>query len=144
MEAQRAGFAEADPSEDLSAKDSERKLRILSRHAFDAEPEVVEAQVLDERIARYAQEVTAKGMRLRQVARAFRQGDQIRAAVTFEPFGVISTFGSLSREWNAIEIRAAGERVQILSGRGAGRWPTAEAIMADLLDAHRQRSVLLS
>jgi homoserine dehydrogenase len=139
-ESQRAGFAEADPSEDLSAKDSERKLRILSRHAFDAEPEVVEVQVLDERIARYAHEVTGQGMRLRQVARAFRESNKICAAVTFEPFGVISPFGSLSREWNAIEIREAGERVQILSGRGAGRWPTAEAVMADLYDAHRERS----
>jgi homoserine dehydrogenase len=66
-EARQEGFAEADSQEDLSGRDASRKLRILARRAFGAEAQEVEAQVLDEAVARHAQEAVLRRMRLRQV-----------------------------------------------------------------------------
>jgi hypothetical protein len=46
---------------------------------------------------------------------------------------------SASREWNALLVtQRDGGSVSVL-GRGVGRWPTTEAVMADLLDAYREQ-----
>jgi homoserine dehydrogenase len=138
LDAQRQGFAERDPSEDLCGIDAARKLRLLARHAFDAELERVEAAPLDERIAREAYEMSLRGQRLRQVARAWRVGGQIVGAVKFEQFGSDHPFGALSGEWNALELPTPIGGKEYTIGRGAGRWPTTESIMADLFDLYRQ------
>lgn len=138
-EAMREGFAEADPSDDLSGNDAVRKLRILCRHAFGTEPEAVNPEQLDERVARIAQDVAWAGMRLRHVARAARSNGELRATVRFEEVPVQSLFGRLTREWNALEILGANGARDVITGRGAGRWPTTEAVMADLFEVHRRR-----
>jgi homoserine dehydrogenase len=137
-EAQSAGFAELDPTDDLAGKDAERKLRILCRHAFDDEPEAMKVAVLDESIARKAAIAAGRGMRLRQVARATGRQGWLEATIDFEEFEPEHPLGSLTREWNGLEIRSrAGSR--FVRGRGAGRWPTAEAVMADAFDVRRLR-----
>jgi homoserine dehydrogenase len=137
-EASREGFAEADSAEDLSGRDAARKLRILCRHAFGSEPEEMELEVLDERVVRLAEDVAWAGLRLRQVARAIRTDRGIDAAVKFETVAEDSIFGRVKGEWNALEMVNADGIKQILSGRGAGRWPTTEAVMADLFDLRRR------
>jgi homoserine dehydrogenase len=138
-EAQREGFAEANAREDLSGRDAARKLRILCRHAFRLEPETSEVEVLDDSIAQRPRDAVARGHRLRQIARATREGDRIHAQVTFEVVEEGSFFGRLSCEWNALEIVDTAGKVYRAAGRGAGRWPTTEAVMADLFDLHRSR-----
>jgi len=136
-EAQREGFAESDAAEDLCGRDAERKLRILSRHAFRAEPDRIEVQVLDGAVARKAREVALSSRGLRQIARARQEGGRVRAQVTFEMVEADSLFGRLTREWNALEVVDAAGTAYRTSGRGAGRWPTTEAVLADLFDLHR-------
>src|SRR5882672_3664475 len=53
-EAQRCGFAEADPSDDLSGRDAERKLRILARRGFGVTLDAVPLQALSENVAQQA------------------------------------------------------------------------------------------
>jgi homoserine dehydrogenase len=139
-EARQAGFAESDSQEDTSGRDAARKLRILSRHAFSTEAEAVDLEALDERVARLAQDVAWAGMRLRQVARAARGDGEVRATVRFEEVPADSPFGRIGREWNALEILSHDGALQVVTGRGAGRWPTTEAVMADLFEAHRART----
>jgi homoserine dehydrogenase len=136
--AQCEGFAETDATEDLKGHDAERKLRILCRHAFRAEPETIDLVTLDESGARRAQEAARAGQRLRQIARATREGGRVRAQVCLEVVEADSLFGRLSGEWNALEIVDEIGRAHAVTGRGAGRWPTTEAVMADLFDLHRQ------
>jgi homoserine dehydrogenase len=136
-DAQAQGFAERDASEDLSGRDAARKLLILCRHAFGAEPDEIDTEVLDESVAEAAKEVAGRGQRLRQVVRATREGGRIRARVSFEVVGEGSLFGQLSREWNAFEVIDTTGNIHSVTGRGAGRWPTTEAVMADLFDLHR-------
>jgi homoserine dehydrogenase len=143
-EAQALGFAEADASEDLSGHDAERKVRILCRHAFGAEPESIDIEVLDDAVALRANEIEAGSQRLRQVARATRGGGRLRAQVHFEVVEADSLFGRSSREWNALELVGSDGRAHAVTGRGAGRWPTTEAVMADLFDLYRSRADTLN
>jgi homoserine dehydrogenase len=139
-EAQAQGFAETDATEDLSGRDAERKLRILSRHAFGAGLDSIEVQGLDEAAAGRAQEAVRLGRRLRHIARASRDGGRLHAQVCLETVEADSLFGRLSREWNALEIVDTRGQRKCVVGRGAGRWPTTEAVLADLFDVHRYRS----
>jgi homoserine dehydrogenase len=136
-EAQAQGFAESDATDDLSGRDAARKLRIVSRHAFGVEPVTIEVQILDDGVARRATEVSAMGKRLRQIARATCESGRVRAQVTFEVVDAHSQFGKLSREWNAVEVIDTSGKAHSAAGRGAGRWPTTEAILADLFSLYR-------
>ena len=139
-EAQRCGFAEVDPSDDLSGRDAERKLRILAQQGFDAVLDAIPLQALTEHVAQHAQDAARVGIKLRQVARISRKGSGIVAAVEFEPVELRSLFGGLVGEWNALEVKYASGEMIALRGRGAGRWPTTEAVMADVFDVMRTRA----
>jgi homoserine dehydrogenase len=138
-EARQRGFAEEDASEDLSGRDAERKLRILARRAFSQELTDVDVEALSEAAMEQVRDATADGVRLRQVARAWREGNHFRGTVKLERVPANSVLGSLSGEWNGLEITHTDDQVITVIGRGAGRWPTTEAVMADLFDALRRK-----
>ena len=137
--AQRLGFAEADPADDLSGRDVVRKSRILARHAFEVEVAASEVQVFGESVAEAARTAVAQGRRLRQLARVTMIEGELVLSVTFEPVNRESPFYSLPGEWNALTIALANGETCTISGRGAGRWPTTEAVMADVLEIRRFR-----
>lgn len=129
-EARAAGFAEADPSADLSGLDAAAKLAILVHEATDA-------RLLLEAVARQSLSATTvlpTGL-VRQVARAdIGQGV---ASVTFESIVGDGLLAGLADEGNAIRVVTADGRRFTASGRGAGRIPTAESVWADLTDLLR-------
>jgi homoserine dehydrogenase len=139
-EARRCGFAEADPSDDLSGRDAERKLRILAGQAFGVTLGTVPLQALTENVAQEAHEAARAGTKLRQIARISRRDGHIVAAVEFEPVESGSWFGLLSGEWNGLEVRDTKGEIVAVRGRGAGRWPTTEAVMADVFEVVRTRA----
>jgi homoserine dehydrogenase len=136
-DATRAGFAEAESHDDLSGQDAARKITILSRVAFGAEARLVEIQTLDDSIAEHAHQVAAYGLRLRQIVRAAPCADEVHATVRFEAMPAESPLGRLRDEWNALQIFTQLGGLHTVTGRGAGRWPTAEAVMGDVLEARR-------
>jgi homoserine dehydrogenase len=137
-EAKQLGFAESDPSEDLSGRDAARKLQILARHAFGVELPLI-FHGLDEAVAVRAHAVAVLGERLRQIARAVRQNGRGVASVTFERVTADSPFFDLAGEWNALSLTFTCGKTLAVCGRGAGRWPTTEAVMADVFDLLRSR-----
>jgi homoserine dehydrogenase len=140
QEAQRLGFAEADPSEDLSGRDAARKIAILARHAFEVEATLTEVQAFDESVADAARSAALSGQRLRQLARATAMSDgKVVLTVSFELVSPESPFYSLSGEWNVLSVALANGETHLARGRGAGRWPTAEAVIADVLEIGRLR-----
>lgn len=141
-EAKQRGFAEEDPTDDLSGQDAARKLKILTKHGFGGLPQAIEMQALDDMIAKEAREALSAGMRLRQISRARRVGDRVLGSVKFERVAAQSAFGSLQDEQNGLEIEGPDGFSDFVQGRGAGRWPTAEAVLADLFDAWRSRCSL--
>jgi len=135
--AQKKGFAEADPTLDISGGDSAHKLAILASIAFGYEIalEDVYVQGLDG-IARddirYGREM---GYRLKLLAIAQRSPED-RISLRVHP-SFIAADCSLARvdgSFNAISVfgNAVGEIFYY--GRGAGMMPTASAVVADLID----------
>jgi homoserine dehydrogenase len=137
--AQGAGYAESDPSRDLSGLDAAEKLVILARHAFGAEIDVSEVKrtslsqsLINER--------RQDGHALRQVAWVEQDADSaIRAGVDIVALPPDSPFANLSGATNCLCLRSGSGPAQIIRGAGAGRWPTTEAVIADLLDLARAR-----
>lgn len=137
--AQAAGFAEADPSADLSGADAEAKIRILSFEAFGEEP-AADAITLAALDAAKIAEITEAGGAWRQIARIRRHADgTIEARLAYERLEADPLFSDLEGEANALRAECANGRFVVCRGRGAGRIPTVEAVLADLGDIERAR-----
>ena len=133
--AQRAGYAEADPSADVDGLDARAKLCILARLALKAEihPEKVPAHTIKHVGAvdfPYAKEL---GCTIRQVSRAQLDGDVVRARVG--PMLVPKTSPIAWSHGTQNMIVTSGEfgGDVVFSGHGAGGHPTAVAVMSDVL-----------
>jgi len=133
--AQRAGYAEADPSADVDGLDARAKLCILARLALQAEirPEDVPAQTIKHVGAvdfPYAKEL---GCTIRQVSRAQIDGDVVHARVG--PMLVPRTSPIAWSHGTQNMIVTSGEfgGDVVFSGHGAGGHPTAVAVMSDVL-----------
>jgi homoserine dehydrogenase len=133
--AQRAGYAEADPSADVDGFDARAKLCILARLALKAEilPENVPAQTIRHVGSvdfPYAKEL---GCTIRQVSRAQLDGDLVRARVG--PMLVPKTSPIAWSHGTQNMIVTSGEfgGDVVFSGHGAGGHPTAVAVASDVL-----------
>ena len=124
--ARAAGFAEEDPTADLSGADAAAKLTILAHEAGAAlVPNHIPREALTSRPP------TATGP-VRQVARLDLTTGE--AAVTLREIQGDALFADLPDEWNALRVTTADGRIFTARGRGAGRAPTAESVCADLVD----------
>jgi homoserine dehydrogenase len=138
-DAQERGYAEADATEDLSGRDAARKLRILARHAFAREVDVMSVEGIDE--GRLEQQLSggSSGQRLRLMATAVKlHSGCINASVRLERLNEFHPLACVAGEWNACAIVLTNGDTTIVTGRGAGRWPTTEAVMADLFELRRE------
>jgi homoserine dehydrogenase len=133
VDARLAGFAEEDPSEDLTGADAAAKLRLVAIEAFGPEAAAalkVDAQALD---AARAAAIAASRERWVQLARLRRTAEGLEAQVTLERAPDVRALPALPDEWNAAAVTTEDGRVFRCLGRGAGGAPTSEAIVADLL-----------
>jgi homoserine dehydrogenase len=136
-EAQRQGFAEADPSEDVSGRDAAAKMAILARLAFgtpvhlDQVPyEGIEHLQTDD--LQYAREL---GLGLKLIGTAERRdgGLSVRVHPAFLYSG--HPLASVNGPFNAVTVESE-EIIEItMSGPGAGGRQTASAVLGDLLSA---------
>ncbi|WP_439107778.1 homoserine dehydrogenase [Congregibacter sp.] len=138
-EAQALGYAEADPTFDVEGIDAAHKLSILAAMAF-ATPLNFPA-VFCEGISavtpadiQFADEL---GYRIKHlgIAKQHADGVELRVHPTLLPKDAL--LASVDGVLNAVRLQgdAAGETVY--SGAGAGRFPTASAVVADLVDLAR-------
>ena len=133
--AQRAGYAEADPSADVDGLDARAKLCILARLALKAEihPEKVPAQTIKHVGAvdfPYAKEL---GCTIRQVSRAQLDGDVVRARVGPMLVPKSSPIAWSHGTQNMIVTSGEFGGDVVFSGHGAGGHPTAVAVVSDVL-----------
>ena len=143
-EAQKLGYAEADPTEDVGGFDARANLSILMRLALRVEvnPEEIVPRPITTITAvdfSYARDL---GCTIRQVARADRAGGQVAATVGPMLVDLRSPLAwSRGTENMVIATGHYGGDV-VFSGHGAGGHPTAVAVVSDLLAlAHRSRRV---
>ena len=142
-EAQAHGFAEQDPSADLSGSDTVCKLRLLARCAFpQADAYYVSSTGIDAIDPDWVQAAACDGGRVRLVGTAHLFGGRVHLEV--EP-GVVNAshpFAQIRNEENCLLIHTGQSNSQhVWTGRGAGRWPTTAAVMADLFDLSRERRI---
>jgi homoserine dehydrogenase len=129
--AQSAGFAEENPTRDLSGRDSADKLVLLIEAAFQQclEPEDIPTRGIDTIVDDPA------GYKLMARARLTPTG--IDASIKPEVLVRDSFLGQARGAENRIEIELVTGKVIRLRGQGAGRWPTAVSVMADLHEVAR-------
>ena len=144
--AQRAGYAEADPSADVDGLDARAKLCILARLALHAElrPDDVPAQTIKHVGAvdfPYAKEL---GCTIRQVSRAQLDGNVVRARVGPMLVPKTSPIAWSRGTQNMIVTSGKFGGDVVFSGHGAGGHPTAVAMVSDVLAiAHGSSAVQL-
>jgi homoserine dehydrogenase len=139
-EAQVHGFAEADPSSDLSGSDTLCKLRLLARRAFPKLDELVMSCVgIDSVDPAWVQAAVRNGRRVRLIGAAHRVDGCVHLEVKPEQVEVSHPFAKIRNEENCLVIDTGpSNSQQVWTGRGAGRWPTTAAVMADLFDLSRE------
>lgn len=140
-EAQENGFAEQDPSADLSGADTVCKLQLLARRAFPgAETYSISAAGIDSVNPEWVQAAARDGSRARLVGTAQLIGSCVHLEVKTQLVDATHPFAQIRNEENCLLIAAGQQNAQyVWTGRGAGRWPTTAAVMADLFDLSRER-----
>src|SRR5919109_392090 len=135
--AQALGYAEADPTEDVTGKDAAAKMAILARLAFNA-PVRLE-QVSYEGIERvtpddiaYAQEL---GLSLKLVGSAERIDGGIAVHVYPAFLYAAHPLASVDGAFNAVTVESPSITEITLSGPGAGGPQTASAVLGDVISA---------
>ncbi len=140
-EAQELGFAERDPSLDLSGKDSAYKLAVTAAVAFGEilDPESIPCEGIDGLSTQEVQHAAQSGLTLRLIARLTRTADGWAARVAPTPVPKEDPLAQVRGEENVVVIRTRDGKTEVLYGKGAGRWPTTISVVADLLDVYRRR-----
>lgn len=142
-DAQRLGYAEADPTADVEGIDSLRKLCILVDLCFGSNlpPEKVKTVGIRSVSAEDAAAADALGYAIKLIAHAKRvDGDRFMAVVCPHLVPKASLLGNVSGVMNAVAVRGNAVGETLFYGAGAGRMPTASAMVADMIDTMRRGS----
>jgi homoserine dehydrogenase len=138
--AQELGFAEADPSADVDGHDAADKLSILVRKAFRVAllPKWIEKHSLRDLVPEAAAEALERGEVLKQVGSCrVRPDGSIEAEVRIVSLPREHPLARTRDEENRFLVTDVDGNVHDVFGKGAGRWPTATAVFADIMDAQR-------
>jgi homoserine dehydrogenase len=142
-EAQKLGYAEADPTNDVEAHDAAYKLAILAGLAFHTtiDPKDIYREGitrLDARDFRYASELGCT-IKLLAIARRVDGAVEARVHPTLVPNHELLT--RVDGAVNAVQVDGDLTGRVLFQGAGAGSLPTTSAIMADVIDAARSISL---
>lgn len=137
-EAQRLGFAERDPTADVEGFDAGAKAAIIASIAFGAK--VVAGDVYHEGISGVTAADIAVARRLGYVVKLLaicEQGDDGAVAVRVHPAMVPNAhpLAAVSGSYNAVFVEGEAVGSLMFYGRGAGGFPTASAVLGDVIDA---------
>ncbi len=134
-QAQQLGFAESDPSLDVEGHDALNKLCLLLAHAYGII--TIPSALLCHGIHRLnsidSEVAVAQGAQIKLVARAVKQANGEVAAFVLPQFvRPPHLLHTVRNEYNGVVLTSALADEQFFYGKGAGGFPTASAILADL------------
>ncbi|HEU4724055.1 MAG TPA: homoserine dehydrogenase [Candidatus Eisenbacteria bacterium] len=139
--ARTLGFAEADPSLDLSGADTAQKLTLLARKAFRTD--VPHGSIPTEGIVGMELEDLRQAERFGYVVKLLgigqrtTEGLDLRVHPAFIPRRYL--LASVRDEFNGVYLRGEASGSMLLYGKGAGALPTAQAVLGDLIAVARER-----
>ena len=139
-EAQRLGYAEADPTFDIEGVDAAHKATLLSAIAFGVPVQFDKAHVegitkLDAIDIKYAEQLGYR-IKLLGIARRRDNGIELRTHPTLVPMRRL--IANVEGAMNAVLVQGDAVGTTMYYGKGAGSEPTASAVIADLVDIARQ------
>ncbi|HKR65475.1 MAG TPA: homoserine dehydrogenase [Thermoanaerobaculia bacterium] len=136
--AQERGFAEADPTLDVSGEDAAQKLAILAQLAFDAPVRRTRVAGIEDVSADDVARARREGFVIRQIAEATRVAGGVELSVQPRRLRRNEPLARVIDEENGVVIRGRSVGDVFLSGRGAGSGPTAVAVLSDVLSGFRR------
>jgi homoserine dehydrogenase len=135
QEAQLLGFAETDPSLDVEGKDAVNKISILLTHAFGVmvHPDKILCKGITG-INHYDSVYAAQNnYKIKLIAQAGKlSGNKLASFVLPQFVTPESQLFNVNKEFNGVVIESVFSDKQFLYGKGAGRFPTASAVLSDL------------
>jgi len=138
-EAQRLGYAEADPTFDVEGIDAAHKLTIMSAIAFGMPMKFEQAYTegitkLEQVDIKYAEELGYR-VKLLGITKRTDQGVELRVHPTLIPEKRL--VANVNGAMNAVVVKGDAVGPTLYYGAGAGAEPTASAVVADLMDVAR-------
>ncbi|MBB3210983.1 homoserine dehydrogenase [Herbaspirillum sp. Sphag1AN] len=138
-EAQRLGYAEADPTFDIEGIDAAHKLTIMASIAFGIPVQFNKAYVegitkLQATDIKYAEQLGYR-IKLLGITRQTANGIELRVHPTLIP--ATRLIANVEGAMNAVVVRGDAVGETLYYGKGAGAEPTASAVIADLVDITR-------
>ncbi len=141
-EAQRLGYAEADPTFDIEGVDAAHKITILSALAFGTSMQFDKAYIegiskLDAVDIKYAEQLGYR-IKLLGITRRTPEGIELRVHPTLIPARRL--IANVEGAMNAVLVQGDAVGATLYYGKGAGAEPTASAVIADLVDVTRMHT----
>ena len=141
-EAQRLGYAEADPTFDVEGVDAAHKLSIMSAIAFGNSMSFDKAHIegistLDAADIKYAEQLGYR-IKLLGITKRTPAGVELRVHPTLIPTKRL--IANVEGAMNAVLVKGDAVGPTLYYGKGAGAEPTASAVIADLVDVTRMHT----
>ncbi len=142
QEAQRLGYAEADPTFDIEGVDAAHKITILAALAFGIPVQFDKAYVegisrLDATDIKYAEQLGYR-IKLLGITKRTPEGVELRVHPTLIPAKRL--IANVEGAMNAVLVQGDAVGATLYYGKGAGAEPTASAVIADLVDVTRMHT----
>lgn len=136
--AQQLGYAEADPTADVQSLDACRKICILASLAFGSQlyPQLVHCQGITELTPEDVEYARSWGGVIKLIARAHRDPDTQQLSALVAPMFVPhdSQLSTVDDVFNGILVDGDATGQVLFYGKGAGKLPTASAVISDVID----------
>jgi homoserine dehydrogenase len=138
-EAQRLGYAEADPTFDIEGVDAAHKATIMSAIAFGIPMQFDKAHIegitkLSAIDIKYAEQLGYR-IKLLGITKKTKDGIELRVHPTLIPTKRL--IANVEGAMNAVQVMGDAVGTTLYYGKGAGAEPTASAVIADLVDVAR-------
>ena len=142
-EAQRLGYAEADPTFDIEGVDAAHKVTLMSAIAFGIPVQFDKAYVegitkLDAADIKYAEQLGYR-IKLLGITKRTESGIELRVHPSLIPSKRL--IANVEGAMNAVVVNGDAVGTTLYYGKGAGSEPTASAVIADLVDITRLHTV---
>ncbi len=144
-DAQKKGYAEANPAADVEGLDAARKIVILAALSFGTllSPDAIHCEGITKLTLADVEVAKALGCSVKLIGRTEKVGGRVLAMVSPRMIPLSSPLAVVSDVFNGILVDANMLGEAMFYGKGAGKLPTASAVVADIIDiaAHRGTEV---
>ncbi len=138
--AQKLGYAETNPKLDLDGTDAAQKLILLARGAFGLNIpfDFIRRDTIEDIDVARVRKAASDDECIRVVAECLSDSGKVTASVRLVQLPSVHPLADVHGVENRLLVQSQNGQSWIAHGRGAGRWPTTESVIADLFDLRRE------